>query len=161
MSNKSISVYADALKRQEEDSKKTINQGQKPGNPETQGSGDPEAHTDSSIAIQKPIQLSKEHSQLPAKHTEVKQAKKKEVNLAGVMESVRKAVLETGKERTDVAFTKGEKDALREIAFGRTLQGKNTSINDIVRIAVNWLLQDHETRKKRSILSKTLDRIQG
>jgi hypothetical protein len=78
---------------------------------------------------------------------------------ATIIETLRKAVREPGKERTDVGFSKSEKDALRDLAYTFTRNGQRTTINDIVRIAVNWLIHDYTAQAHKNILSKIVEAL--
>jgi hypothetical protein len=77
------------------------------------------------------------------------------------METVRAGVRAAGKERTDVSFSREEKELLRGVAYARTQRGQRTAISEVVRVAVIWFLLDYTKRKTKSVLSKTLDVVQS
>lgn len=168
MSNKAISVYADAMKRQAEEEKKKP-ASQKPGRPDSRKSRKRPAHRATQGpargARQKARKKPKRESGKPAgsktKSPDTQKGGGAEVALQGQMEAVRRVVREVGKERADVGLTPGEKETLREIAFTRTQAGRRTTINDVVRVALNWLLEDYRARKEKSLLSRTLDAVQS
>ena len=156
MSNKAISVYADAMKRQAEEEKKKP-ASQKPGRPKSRKSGKKAGKK----ARQKPRRSSGKTTGSKAASSDNQKEEPAAVTLQGQMEAVRKVVREVGKERADVGLTAGEKETLRAIAFERTQAGRRTTINDVVRVAVNWLLEDYRARKEKSLLSRTLDAVQS
>jgi hypothetical protein len=75
------------------------------------------------------------------------------------IESIRKAVKETGKEAATYRFTQAEKRSLLETVYSFTLKGNKTTENEITRIAVNFILQDFKTNKKESILDRVLESL--
>ena len=73
-----------------------------------------------------------------------------------VVELVRKAVRELGKEAATHRFTLGEKKAIADVIYTYKSRGIKTSENEIARIAINFVIQDHEENGKNSILHKVL-----
>jgi len=78
---------------------------------------------------------------------------------AGLVELIRKAVKEIGKESTTYRFTPEEKKALLELTFTYKVQGYKTSENELARVAVNFLLEDHRQNGRSSILEKVLQAL--
>lgn len=76
-----------------------------------------------------------------------------------LLEEVRKATKEFGKEAATHRFTQEEKRAITEIIYHYKQEGIRTSENEIVRIATNWLIQDHRKEKSASFLDKALNAI--
>lgn len=74
----------------------------------------------------------------------------------GIIESVRKAVKELGKEAATHRFTEEEKKAIVDIIYAYKGQGIRTSENEIARIAVNFLIEDHRENGENSILHQVL-----
>ncbi len=72
---------------------------------------------------------------------------------------VRKAVKEFGKEAATHRFTQAEKKALNELVYTYRQQGMRTSENEITRIAINYLLHDHQVNGQNSILHKSLQSL--
>ena len=72
------------------------------------------------------------------------------------IEAVRKAVKQVGKEAATHRFTKEEKKALADIIY--TYKGLDvlTSENEIARIGVNFLVQDHRENGENSVLGRVL-----
>jgi hypothetical protein len=64
-----------------------------------------------------------------------------------------------GKEPASYRFTHEEKKALLELAFSYKVQGFRTSENEIIRIAVNFLLKDIEVNGQKSVAVKVLQAL--
>lgn len=75
------------------------------------------------------------------------------------VETVRRAVKEVGKEAATHRFTVEEKRALAEIIFEYGQQGIRTSENEIARIAINYLIEEHTQQGEDSILAKVLRKL--
>ena len=76
-----------------------------------------------------------------------------------LIELIRKAVKDVGKESATYRFTPEEKKALLELAFTYKVQGYKTSENEITRIAINFILEDHKQNGRNSILEKVLQAL--
>ena len=76
-----------------------------------------------------------------------------------VIEYIRQAVRHTGKEAGTYRITREEKKALLEICYSFRLGGVRTSENEITRIAINYLIHDHKSNKKNSILERVIEAI--
>ena len=72
------------------------------------------------------------------------------------VESIRKAVKQFGKEAATHRFTREEKQKIAELIFAYSSKGIRTSENEIARIAVNFLVEDHKQNGKDSILDQVL-----
>lgn len=75
---------------------------------------------------------------------------------AAMIEAVRKAVKEFGKEAATHRFTAEEKQKLADIVYSYKRRGIRTSENEVTRIAVNFLIDDHAENGENSILDLTL-----
>jgi hypothetical protein len=75
------------------------------------------------------------------------------------IEMIRKAVKQLGKESTFSRFTRAEKDALGDVVYHYKRNGIRTSENEVIRIAVNWLLEDYRNEGQRSVLAKVLGKL--
>lgn len=73
-----------------------------------------------------------------------------------MLDELRQAVRRIGKEAATYRFTREEKERLTEIIYRQNRAGVRTCGNEIVRIGVNWLLQDHRARGDASLLSLAL-----
>jgi hypothetical protein len=73
-----------------------------------------------------------------------------------IIEIIRKAVKDFGKEAATHRFTIDEKKAIANIIFHFKVKDIKTSENEITRIAVNFIVQEHEVNGRKSILERTL-----
>ena len=80
-------------------------------------------------------------------------------NQDDVIEHIRQAVKQTGKEAGTYRITREEKKALLEICYSFRLGGIRTSENEIVRIAVNHLLLNYQKNDRGSILLQVINSI--
>jgi hypothetical protein len=87
------------------------------------------------------------------------QASKQPLNHDTIIETIRKAVKYVGKDSSTYRFTPEEKKALLEIGFSYKMQGYKTSENEIMRIAINFLLEDHRENGRNSVLQMVLDAL--
>jgi len=76
-----------------------------------------------------------------------------------MLEAVRKAVKQIGKEPATQRLTLEEKKALRAIEFTYAQQGIMTSGNEIMRIGMNFILKDYQKNGENSMLAKVLKRL--
>jgi hypothetical protein len=72
------------------------------------------------------------------------------------VEAIRKAIKEFGKEAATHRFTPEEKEAIADIVYAYKQRGIKTSENEITRIGVNFILQDHNENNKKSILDRVI-----
>lgn len=78
---------------------------------------------------------------------------------ADLVETIRKNVKRLGKESTVYRFTPEEKSALADIVYTYKRNGMRTSENEVIRIAMNWLLENYRTDGKNSMLAQVLDKL--
>ena len=78
---------------------------------------------------------------------------------AVVIESVRKAVKEIGKEAATHRFTEAEKKEIGDLIYTYKNQSVKTSENEITRIAVNFVVEDYKTNGENSVLHKILEAL--
>jgi len=78
-----------------------------------------------------------------------------------VIEHIRQAVRQTGKEAGTYRITREEKKALMELCYSFRLSGIRTSENEITRIAINYLIHDHNSNQGNSILERVMEAIHG
>jgi hypothetical protein len=76
-----------------------------------------------------------------------------------MLEAVRKAVKQVGKEAATQRLTLEEKKALKAIEFTYGQQGILTSSNEIIRIGMNFILKEYQQNGENSILAKVLQRL--
>jgi hypothetical protein len=72
------------------------------------------------------------------------------------LEIVRRAVRVLGKEAATYRFTQEEKRALASIVYAYKERGVRTSENEITRIALNYLIDQHRQHGTDSILARVL-----
>lgn len=75
------------------------------------------------------------------------------------IEAIRKAVKRLGKEASFCRFTQEEKNALADIIYTYKRSGVRTSENEVVRIAINWLIENYHADGQKSVLAQVLDRL--
>lgn len=66
-----------------------------------------------------------------------------------------------GKETATYRFTRDEKAGLMEIVYEQGKVGIRTSENEMVRIGLNWLLQNHHMQGEGSMLSLVLEALRA
>ncbi len=76
-----------------------------------------------------------------------------------MIELIRKAVKDVGKDSATYRFTPEEKKALLELTFTYKVQGYKTSENELTRIAINFILEDHKQNGRNSVLEKVLEAL--
>jgi hypothetical protein len=70
------------------------------------------------------------------------------------IESIRKIVKNPGKEEVlYVRLSKEEKDKLADVSYTYKRQGIRTSDNELVRVAINTLIEDYKANGERSLLA--------
>jgi hypothetical protein len=73
-----------------------------------------------------------------------------------MIETVRKAVREFGKEAATHRFTVAEKQAIADIIYRYKQRSIKTSENEVARIAINFLVVDYQENGEASILHRVL-----
>jgi hypothetical protein len=76
-----------------------------------------------------------------------------------ILDVVRKAVRQIGKEAATHRFTLDEKNSLADIEYTYRRQGIRTSENEVTRIAINYFIEDYRTHGDSSLLAKILKRL--
>jgi hypothetical protein len=76
-----------------------------------------------------------------------------------MIEAVRKAVREFGKEAATHRFTLDEKKAIADIIYSYKGQRIKTSENEIARIAVNFIVSDYEQHSEDSVLHQVIQAL--
>lgn len=74
-------------------------------------------------------------------------------------ESIRKAVRSIGKETTSYRLSGEEKEGLHDLVYAFRKQGLRTNENEIMRIALNLMLEDYRDNGKTSGLVQVLERL--
>ena len=86
-------------------------------------------------------------------------ASKQALMQESIIETIRKAVKDVGKDSATYRFTAEEKKALLELSFSYKMQGYKTSENELTRIAINLLLEDQKQNGRNSVIQKVLDAL--
>jgi hypothetical protein len=73
-----------------------------------------------------------------------------------VIDIIRKAVKEVGKEAATHRFTITEKKELADLIYTYKNRGIKTTENEIARIAVNFIIEDYKVNGENSVLHKLL-----
>ena len=73
-----------------------------------------------------------------------------------MLRQLRQEVRQIGKEAATYRFTREEKDKLAETIYTQSRAGIKTCENEIVRIGLNWLVEDHRARGEISVLAQAL-----
>ena len=76
-----------------------------------------------------------------------------------VVERIRKVVKTQGKEVSFIRLTAEEKGQLADVVYTYKRQGRKTTENEITRIAVTYLLEEHRSNGKVSLLARVLDAL--
>lgn len=78
---------------------------------------------------------------------------------AELIELIRKNVKPVGKEAAFCRFTPEEKSALGDVVYTYKRNGIRTSENEIVRVAVNWLIENYHADGQHSVLAQVLEQL--
>jgi hypothetical protein len=76
-----------------------------------------------------------------------------------LLEEVRKAVKQVGKEAATQRLTLEEKQLLADIEYSYKRQGIRTSGNEIMRIATNYIIRDYRKNGENSVLAKIIKQL--
>lgn len=76
-----------------------------------------------------------------------------------ILDVVRKAVRQIGKEAATHRFTLDEKSLLADIEYTYKRRSIRTSENEITRIAINYFIEDYRRHGESSLLAKVLQRL--
>jgi hypothetical protein len=77
------------------------------------------------------------------------------------IEFIRRAVKKFGKESATQRLTSEEKRDLRDIEYVYDKQGIKTTGNEIIRIAINYLVMDYKKNGSSSTLDKVLRKLKS
>ena len=78
-----------------------------------------------------------------------------------VVDSIRRAVKVVGKEAATLRLSAVEKAAIADIVYTYKRRQVRTSETELIRIAVNYLLQDYQARGEESVVATVLDALQS
>ena len=97
----------------------------------------------------------------PARHPATTIPRHQAPMAAATVRRLRQAVRRIGKEAATHRFTTQEKADLAQIIYEQGRQGVKTCENEIVRIAVNWLIAEHRAREGQSVLAQALKALRA
>ena len=108
----------------------------------------------------KPVKATKK----PSNHDHATQPRNHDTTVSRyhdtIIELVRKAVKELGKEAATHRFTMEEKKTIADIIYSYKNRGIRTSENEVTRIAVNFIINDYKENGENSILDKMIKGIE-
>lgn len=90
------------------------------------------------------------------RHHETTVSRYHETTVSSMVEDIRRAVKQVGKEAATHRFTPEEKRAVADLIYTYNRHGHKTSENEITRIAINWLLLDYRDNGRESVLDKVI-----
>jgi hypothetical protein len=96
--------------------------------------------------------IPRHHDTMPASNQESMQPETHGV----VIDLIRKAVKEIGKEAATHRFTITEKKELADLIYTYKNSGIKTTENEIARISVNFIVEDYKVNGENSVLHKLL-----
>ena len=103
------------------------------------------------------------HGTMTPRHHDTMQPSNRDTRLPltedDMIEAVRKAVKQIGKEAATHRFTLEEKQLLADIEYTYRRQGIRTSENEITRIAINYFAEDYRKNGENSLLAKVLKKL--
>lgn len=90
-----------------------------------------------------------------------KQPKKVASDADTLVETIRKAVKLVGKETTSYRLHEVEKESLDDIIYGLKKRGFRSSENEIMRIAINYVIDDYNQHSDDSVLIRVLESLKA
>ena len=76
-----------------------------------------------------------------------------------MIESIRQAMRQQGKEGGTYRFTQDEKRSLADVVYTYRVRGTRTNANEVTRIGLNFLLADYRENGGFSVLAIILERL--
>jgi hypothetical protein len=117
---------------------------------------------DEPISQETPAEPAPEKVELPApsNNHDIKQPRNRGITTpryhGAMIEQVRKAVKEFGKEAATHRFTLDEKRAIADLLYAYERCGLRTNENEVTRVAINFILNDYGEHGENSILHRVL-----
>ena len=108
---------------------------------------------------QQATKASRSHDTTTSCHHEATTARQEAHSESSLVSRLREAVKPLGKEGATHRFTAEEKASLAEIVYHYHRRGLRTSENEIVRVAIHQLLEDHAERGEQGILHRVLQAL--
>ena len=73
-----------------------------------------------------------------------------------IISSINEGIQEIGRVAATYRLTKWEKEHLQDLIYHFRKESVKVSENSLIRISINYIINDHEVSKKRSIISRIL-----
>jgi hypothetical protein len=108
---------------------------------------------------QQATKASRSHDTTTPYHHDAATPREQAFSESSLVSRLREAVKPLGKEGATHRFTPAEKASLAETVYQYHRRGLRTSENEIVRVAVHWLLEDHAARGEEGILHHVLQAL--
>lgn len=80
-------------------------------------------------------------------------------NLGAMVDTIRKAVRVVGKEAATLRLSADEKTRLADIIYTYKRQGKRTSETELIRIALNFVLEDYQQNGSNGVLAQAVQAL--
>jgi hypothetical protein len=106
--------------------------------------------------------VSRRHDITPSRHHDTTKPINHNISLSydeGLIDKLRSAVKQVGRIPTTSRFTEEEKRILDGVEYEYKMKNIRTSGNEIIRIAMNLILDDYHNNKGNSLLEKVLDSL--
>jgi hypothetical protein len=116
-------------------------------------------NNDAIEATMPPLINASKQTNIQASNNASMQASKHSFNQESIIETIRKAVRIVGRDTATFRFTPEEKKAILELSFSYKMQGYKATENELIRIAVNFLLEDQKQNGRNSVLQKVIDAL--
>ena len=81
------------------------------------------------------------------------------VDPSDLIKHTRSAVKKQGKEAAFYRFMPEEKAALADLIHAYRVKGMRTSENEVVRICLNYLLEEYRLKPEKSVIARVLDQL--
>jgi hypothetical protein len=107
--------------------------------------------------------VSRHHDTTPSRHHDTVKPIRQDILLSydqNLIDTLRSAVKQVGRIPATTRFTEEEKRLLDSIEYEYKMNRNiRTSANEMIRIAINFLLGDHHKNKNHSLLAKVLESL--
>jgi hypothetical protein len=112
---------------------------------------------------QQPTPQSKQEDTMVSRHHDTMKPRHRDTTTPSseqdLLEEVRKAVKQVGKEAATQRLTLEEKQLIADIEYNYKRQGIRTSGNEIMRIATNYIIRDYRKNGENSVLAKIITQL--
>lgn len=81
----------------------------------------------------------------------------KALNTDALIDLIRRSLIQGNKEVASYRLSASEKDGLADVLYSLKKRGLKSSEIEVARIAINWLLNDYNSKDDESILIRVLE----